>query len=83
MPLNDLISTNISALMEIVTLALIVTGFFRWYDAKYNKMVIDAKSDIHNQINDVKQTLCNQISDLSHQIERLQDTLSRHLDKSA
>lgn len=76
-------STSVSALLEVISLAFIVAGFFRWYDGKYSKKVENQKNELCRQINDAKEHLGNRIDNVDRSLSNLENYFHKHMEYHA
>lgn len=73
-------SANVSALIEVITLFFIVAGFFRWYDSRYQRTMVDTRDEIMERITTAQQIVCERIERLDREIMRLDDRFHKHLE---
>lgn len=75
MALVDVISTNLNTLIEIITLSLIVLGFFRWYDNKYTRTVKEVEQSFKSAFEETMKTTNDRISRMQMSLYKLDDRL--------
>ena len=83
MAIGDLVSTNLNTLIEIITLTLIVLGFFRWYDAKYTRTVQQVQKDFNTHFDEVMKNTNDRISRMQMFLYKLDDRLHEHMAQPA
>jgi uncharacterized protein Yka (UPF0111/DUF47 family) len=81
LPLTDIITGYGDAISEVIVLILLVLGFFRWYDSKYAKIVKEQREISDSNASVIKNTLCGQIERIESDLDHVQETLTRHLDR--
>lgn len=83
MALTDLLteSSNVSAIIELITLFFIVAGFFRWYDSRYQKFITNTKTDICKSVTDTKESLSDRLERIDQSLIRLEDRFHKHIEE--
>ena len=83
MALTDLLteSSNVSAIIELITLFFIVAGFFRWYDSRYQRSIAGVKTEICKTVTDTKETLAERLERMDRSIIRLEDRFHKHIEE--
>lgn len=81
MALTDLLteSSNVSAVIELITLFFIVAGFFRWYDSRYQRSLANTKMEICKSVIDTKETLAERLERMDQSLIRLEDRFHKHI----
>ena len=79
MALGDLVAVNLNVVIEIITISLIVLGFFRWYDAKYTRTVQQVQKDFQTHFDEVMKNTNDRISRMQMFLYKVDDRLHEHL----
>lgn len=85
MALGDVLadSNNVSALLEVISLAFIIAGFFRWYDSKYSKKTESVKDELCKRISDVEDHLNSRIEHIDRSLSTLENYFHKHMEYHA